>query len=184
MELRIGAGRCKRVDARLPLLVGLGIADRQPRLEVARRVPLGNAAQRPMVVRATIGLTRSDVLDVAVVMIVDSRDPNSELVGHRARQRALEDGLVIAAIGSGDIAAEAVGGLVRDELDGAASGVAPKQRALRPAQGFGSGKVEDREARGVDRACVTIVLIDRDRGLLLVAIIVLRNAADVEHDLR
>ena len=77
-----------------------------------------------------------------------------------------------------------IGRLGRNELHRTTGGIAPEQRALRATQGFNAGKVEHRKARRRDRRGVAVVLIDRDRRFLLIAIVVLRHAANVVDDLR
>ena len=105
-------------------------------------------------------------------------------VAERAGQRAVQDDLVVAADRQVGVTLEFIRRLSRDELDCAAGGVAAEQRSLRAAQRLDAREVEHGKAREVDRARVAVVLVDRDRRFLLVAVVVLRNAADVEHDLR
>ncbi len=137
-----------------------------------------------MIIPAAIGLAGGDILDIAVVVVIDPGQPNFERLADRPGNRAFEDGLIVAAVGTGQVTFEMVGRLVGDELHRAAGRVAAKQRALRSAQRLGPGKVEDREARRGDRTGVGIVLIHRDGRFLLIAIVVLRHAANVEDDLR
>jgi hypothetical protein len=137
-----------------------------------------------VVVGTAVLLARGDILDVAVITVVDARNARGEAVTERAGHRALNDRLVVTPVSQADIAVERAGRLVRDELHRAAGGIAAEQRALRPAQCLHPSEVENRETRRSDRAGVAIVLIDRDRRFLLVAIVVLRNPAHVEHDLR
>ena len=173
-----------RIEPRLRLPVCLQVTDDEADVRGVARLPGEAAAERVVIVAAAVRDARHDGLHVAVILVVDERKAALEVVGERARHRAVHDDLVEAAVRQVGVGLECVGGLARDELDGAAGGIPAEQRALRAAQRLDAREVEHREAREVDRARVAVVLVDRDRRFLLVAVVVLRDAADVEHDLR
>ena len=137
-----------------------------------------------MVVRAAIGNAGNQRLDEATVMIIDARNPDPKRISQWSGNGAFQNRLIIAAIRPCDIAAPILCRLVGDELDSAAGRVATKERSLRPAKRLDACKVKDRKARSVDRTRIGIVLINRDWRFLLVAIIILRDATDIEHHLR
>ena len=184
LELVVRAGRLVRVQARLRLAVRLEVTQDQVDVGRIARLPGEPAAQRVVIVAATVRHAGDDGLHPAVVLVVDEGEPALQVVAERAGDGAVDDHLVEAAVREVGVALEFLRRRVRDELDRAARRVPAEQRALRAAQRLDAREVEDREAREVDRARVAVVLVHGDRGFLLVAVVVLRDAADVEHDLR
>ena len=180
--LAVGVGHraLPGIHARRMLVRIAGEADIEGHVHLVRRLPGEDAAQGPVVDGPTAGDAGVEVLDVAVGLFLHPRQARLQPVGDRAGDRTLDVEVLIAARAHGQVRLEVPGGLVGDELDGAAGGVAAEQGALRPAQHLDPLQVEQGEARRDEGAGIAVVLIDGHRRLLLVAEVVLRHAADVE----
>ena len=70
-------------------------------------------------------------------------------------------------------------GLLREQLDGAADGVASRQRALRAAQDFDAIEIEQIEQRAGQRGQVDVVDVQADARFQREVEIGLADAADV-----
>ena len=184
LPLGIGATGCEGIHTSLSFMIRFGVAQSQASLEVGRCIPLHNAAHGPMIVGTAIGLPRRDILDIAVVAIILAGNPCRQPLCDRPRQRAFDDGLIETAISARQIAAECLAWLIGEELHRATRRIPAEEGALGTAQHLGAVEIEDRKTGRGNRACVAVVLIDGDRGFLLVAIVVLTDAADIEHHLR
>ena len=184
LEISIRAGGLVRVEPRLRFVVGLHVAQDEIDVGGIAGLPGQRSAHGVVVVAAPVRNAGDDGFHPPVILVADERDTALQVVAQGTRDRTVNDDLVETADREVGVAFVFAGRSLRDELDCATRGIAPEQCSLRTAERLDARQVEYRKTGEVDRARVTVILVDRDRRLLLVAVIVLRYAADVEHDLR
>ena len=119
------------------------------------------------------------VRDVALVIRAGEGGAHGELIVHRRVDRAFGLDQPVVAESRGHIAVVVEIRLLADVVDQAAGRVAAEQRALRAAQHFDALYVEQRAGEGAHGGDVGVIGVHRDRRFLVIAEIVLRNAAQV-----
>ena len=115
----------------------------QSQVHVVRNQPQELPAERSLVRIVDVG-TVSNVCAVAAAIEFPDCNARLEPVGQGAAERPLElDGVVVAEC-QASVSRRLFSRLVRDDVDGAAGGIAAVQRALRTPQDFDSLDVEQR----------------------------------------
>ncbi len=107
---------------------------------IARR-EAQRAARRPLIAVVDVVAGR-EIVGEAVALEADAGEARGERVPERDVHHAFHFERVVVAGLELDVAVELLLRLARDDVDGAAGGVAPVQRALRPAQHFDTLHVE------------------------------------------
>ena len=144
--------------------------------------PFDRGAEEIVVLHLALLLAEGRVREITVVVVVATGETHREFVAERHVDHAFDLLGLEVAVTDLDQALEAIDRLVRGDVERAARRVAAEQRALRPAQHFGTGDVEETQIADDRPGDIDAIDIDADRGIGHRVRAVLRLAADGEID--
>ncbi len=107
-----------------------------------------------------------ELVDVAVLVLVDPGNAGKQVVGQRKVDPGAQADPLAAAVSAFDVAFARAFGTLGEHLDRAAFGVAARQRALRAAQDLDPLEVEQVEHRAGQLRIVDVVDVDAHAGLV------------------
>ena len=179
-------GLLARVDIHraAALLVTMRIITDDPHLQVGRWLEQQLAAHEIALAVVIIGVVDRVVIE-AVALAVDAVDAEGEFVGDdRAGQGTGDADVVVIAVRRLAIAAEVELRQLGDDADRARRGVAPRQRALRPAQDFDPVDFADVVQARSGAAAIDAVDEGRDRAFKAGIVADRADAADSRRGIR
>ncbi len=167
----------------LGVRVVVDVVTGEPEAERVAGVPLG-AHAKGVHILVVVLLPGEQVLAVAVAAVHGGARADCEGLADRRRARGDQVGLVVRAEVGAHVEPRLLAERLRDVLDRAADGVAPVERALRPAQHLETLDVVDVEHRALRPRDVDVVHVQAHSGLEAPQRVLLPDAADERDERR